>query len=785
MIQHYFKIVWRNLLKYKTYTMINIAGLVAGLTASLLIYLWIADEYYVDRFHVQEKNLYQVMINDYYPDGKMDTYKSPTVMIGDVLRKEIPGIKQVTQSNWPQEMLLKVDNQSLTSLGLYVDSSFFDVFTFPLQDGNPSQALPSLNSIAISQSLAKNLFGSQEPIGETIEVNKKYSLIVSSVFKDIPRNSSLTFDFVIPFELWKRENTWAHHWRSGATQAFVILSSHASFMAVDKKIRTIIKSKCNDCHREAFLALFSDQYLHGQYENGKMVGGRIDQLKLFAYIAIIILIMACINFINLTTARSITRYKEIGVRKASGATKSSLQWQFLGESFLITCLAMIISIMATGMILPWLNLITHKSILLTFDHPHIVIGITGITLLTALVAGYLPSFHLASLKAISVLKSNLAPGGSNAMLRKILVVIQFTASIVLLIASSFVYKQLIYIQQKDLGFQRKNRILVDHFDELNKNLNAFNQDILQIPGVQNIGFLGSNVFELPITTTDPVWPSRPANSSLVFKVLRCDEGFIPALHVPLQAGRNFNDHGDSSNYIINEKTMLSMGLTKENVIGTSLEMWNGKGQIIGLTNDFLNGNMYESTKPLIMMFSKSNGFYHILEMAPNTNANQILKSVQSVMHQYAPDHPFSYHFMDEVFSEEYRNEYAQGKIILGFTFLSFIICCLGLLGLSAFLVERKTKEIGVRKILGAGTLDIFSIISRGFIELIILSLTISIPLSYYWVNKWMAKFAFHATITSDIFLVCGVLTISICLITIGAQSVKAILANPVHSLRNE
>lgn len=787
MIKNYFKIAIRQLAKYKVYSLVNIGGLTVGLTTCFLIFLWMTDEISADKFHVQADHIYKVMINDVYPDGTMDTHGAATVKIGDALRKDVPGIEQVVQTSWNTDILLKYNGKSFTESGLYADASLFSIFSFHIITGNASNPLPGPSAISISENLAKKFFNSDNPIGKTIELNRLYTLTVASVFKNIPQNSSLQFDYVISFELWKKENTWAQHWRSGATQAFVLLNPASDFRATDAKVRNIIKNNCPDCAREAFLYPFSKLYLHDKFENGKSIGGRINQLSLFAVIAAIILIMACINFTNLATARATTRSREIGIRKAIGASKNSIGFQFIGESVLLSFIAMGFSIVLVSLLIPLINGITGKSLFLDFSSPLLVTGIITITLLCGLLAGLYPSFYLASLNVTAVFKNKTQAELKGIGLRKALVIMQFTASLILITGSVFVYKQLLYIFNKDLGFNKEHVIVLNQREGLAKNFEPFKSDLLQIPAVKNVAFVGSNLFQVPITTTDPVWPNKPPNSSLSFKILRCDEGFIPAMHIDLKLGRNFSNDSkaDSSNYIINETAMQAMGLNKDNVIGTKLEMWNGKGQIIGLTDNFLNGNLHQSTKPLILMFSTTNGSNHLIKITENANESRTLTSIAAIVKKYAPDYPFEYRFLDDMYKDEYKIESIQARLFSGFTMVSVLICCLGLFGLSTFAAERKIKEIGIRKVLGAGIPDILRLISKDFLLLIFISILVAVPVSWYLVSKWMQGFAFHTALSWWVFAAASILVIIIAMLTIGFQTIKTAMANPVKSLRTE
>ena len=786
MIRNYFKIAIRSLVKHKIYSLTNILGLTVGLAACISIFLWVMDELSFDRFHSKTDRIYKVMINDIYPDGRMETYEAPTVKIGEALRTNIPEIEKVTQTSWTEDMLLKSGDKKFNETGIYADPALFTMFSFPISAGNKTAPLSNINTISISEKLAQKLFDGEDPIGKTLQLNHASDFTIASVFKDIPGNSSLQFDFVISFERWKNENPWSDHWRSGATQAFVMLKEKANFSSTDVKVRKLIKSNCSDCSREAFLYPFSDLYLHGKFVNGKSTGGRISKVVLFGGIALIILVMACFNFTNLATARASTRNREIGVRKSIGANRLSIGLQFIGESILISFLSLLFAIVLVTLFLPQLNEITGKSLYIDYTSPVLVIAIVCIALLCGILAGIYPAFYLSSLKTSTSLKGNTLSIKGGTGMRKLLIVTQFTVSIVLIIGSIVIYKQLGYILKKDLGFNKESIIVIPKREALSKNHSPFKNELLQIPTIKNVAFVGSNLFQVPITTTDPVWPGKPANSSLVFKILRCDEGFIPAMNIQLVNGRNFtNNNSDSSNYIINEKAMLAMGLNKQNVIGARLEMWNGKGEIIGVTNDFVNGNLHQATEPLILMYTTANGSNYYIKTIEGAHIDQTLSGIEAITKKYAPDDLFEYSFLDDSYNKEYEAESILGKLSLGFTLIAVVICCLGLLGLATFAAEQRTKEIGIRKALGASVTGIVVLLSKEFVRLVLVAIILAIPTAYYFMNQWLQDFAFRINIGWMVFTAAAVAALVIASVTISFQAIKAAIANPVKSLRTE
>jgi len=786
MLKNYLKISFRNIFRHKGYSFINIFGLTVGLTTSIFIFLWVVDELSYDRFHANADNIYRVMINNTYPDGRIITHGATPVKLKDAMQTGVSEINLITQLSMDTELLIKHDVKSFNEQGIYADKTLFSVFSFSKIKGNPDNPLPDIKSIAISQKLAQKLFGDDNAIGRSLQVGQTYDLIVTCVFDDIPENSSLQFDFVISFDLFVKENPWTQNWRSGGTRTLVTLKPRASLMSANEKLEELIKKNCDDCTTNPFLFPYTKSRLYNNFENGKSAGGRIEQVVLFSLVAVIILTMACINFMNLATARSASRSREVGVRKIIGAKQSSLIIQFIIESVFMSFIALLFALGVVQVFLPLFNTIADKSIQLDFTNQFIT-GTLIITLISGLLAGSYPAFFLSSFKPIVALKGQVQSSFSGNGLRKTLVVIQFMTSIVLIIGSIIIYNQIRFISIKNLGFDKESVIVIDKNEDILKNYSAFKNDLLQFPSITSIGFGGSNIFTIPITSTDPVWPGKLENSSITFKIFRCDEGFIPTMGIELIAGRNFIglNPQDASNYIINKKAMEVMGLTPENVIGADLEMWNGKGKIIGLTNDFHNDNLRVGIEPLILLYSVNNGWHYFVKVDEKTSISASLATIEQVFKNYSPDHPFQYSFLDEIFDREYRTEAIIGKLSLSFTVVAVLISCLGLFGLASYTAERRTKELGIRKVMGASIRNLIILLCRDFSKLVVISLFLGCPVAWYLMREFLAGYAFHTELGGSVFIITSVALWLIALLTVGYQSVKAALANPVESLRNE
>ncbi|WP_339812087.1 ABC transporter permease [uncultured Imperialibacter sp.] len=785
MLQNYFLIAWRNLLRHKGYAFINILGLTVGLAANVFILLWVTDELSFDRFHANGDRIFQMLVNSEYPDGSIETYGATPAKLKAVIESQIPEVELATQYSMETELLVKHESNAFNESGIYADPALFEVFSFPIVRGNASQPLADIQSIAISENLAKKLFEKEDPIGKTLRLGESSELMVTSVFENIPQNSTLQFDFVVPFELFVRENPWTQHWKSGGSKTAVMLKSADSRDAANRKLAGLIKSNCADCSTTPLLFPYLKSRLYSEFENGKNVGGRIQQVFLFGAVAILILVMACINFMNLSTARSANRSREVGVRKSIGARKSDLVIQFMTESVLLSFIAMLFAMGIVQMLLPFFNDITAKSIELDFANPVLTFGILGVALVCGLLAGSYPAFILAAFHPAKVLKGNTQAGLTGNTLRKTLVVVQFTTSLILIIGSITVYKQIVFIGERNLGFDKENIIVVDRNEGTDKNYSAIKNDLNQLAAVKSIAFGGNNIFTVPITTTDPVWAGKPDNSSITFKIYRCDAEFIPTMNIRMQGGRNFIGDQDASNYIINKKAAEVMGLDLEHAIGADLEMWNGKGKVVGVTDDFHNNNLRFGIEPMIFMYSENIGSHYFIKLGGQGSVAETIAQVQNVFEQHNPDYPFEYTFLDEVFDREYRTEAVVGKLSLSFTVIAILISCLGLVGLASFTAERRTRELGIRKVMGASVWGLVVMLGNDFVALFSFSLFAGIPIAWYLVNEYLSDYAFRTEISWSTYLSTSLFMLIVTLLSVGYQSVKAASANPVDSLRNE
>jgi ABC-type antimicrobial peptide transport system permease subunit len=618
-----------------------------------------------------------------------------------------------------------------------------------------------------------------------LSLGASHELIVTSVFANTPQHSTLQFDFVASFELFTKENPWTQHWGSGGTRTIVLLKSSDFADQANQNVAGLIKSKCPDCTTTPFLFPYAQSRLHNEFENGKNAGGRIQQVYLFGAVAMLILVMACINFTNLSTARATSRSREVGIRKTIGAQKNGLIVQFISESMLLSFISLTLALAIVQLLLPFFNEVTSKAIGLDINNPVLLIGVLGITAICGLLAGSYPAFILSRFNPVNVLKGDTQLGLSGNTLRKSLVIVQFTTSIILVVGSIAVYKQIVFISEKNLGFDKDNIIVIDQNEGIVKSYSAIKNDLHQLASVEGIAFGGNNIFTIPITTTDPVWNNKPNNSSILFKIYRCDAEFIPTLNIKIQSGRNFIDGQDASNYIINRKAAEVMELTLENAVGSELEMWNGKGKIIGITEDFHNGNLKLGIEPMIFMYSENIGSHYFIKLGGELSITENIRQVEAIFKNHNADYPFEFTFLDEVFAKEYQTEAVIGKLSLSFTVIAVLISCLGLFGLAAFNAERRTKELGIRKVMGASVGNLVMMLCGDFTNLVMVSLFIGFPVSWYLIHEYLTGYTFHAEISWSIYILTSITMLIVVLLSVGYQSAKAAMSNPVDSLRNE
>jgi putative ABC transport system permease protein len=790
MIKNYFKIAWRNLIKNKAHTFINMAGLSVGLVCSLLIMLWVQNEVSVDAFHKNKSRLYNVYERRYFDNKISGQYNTPGVLAAE-MKKVFPDVEYAVNAVYNTNNTFMAGKKILKYDGGAADADFFKMFSYPLLQGNIQTALSSPLSLAISRKMAESFYGSpQAAIGKTIRFENKKDFTISAVFENLPANTQEKFEYLLNWDAFLIENPSAKEWGNNWPRTSIMLRTDADPALFGKKITHFLDNydtgqKKGVYSTELDIQPFADKYLYGKFAGTKFSEGRIEYVQLFSIVAIFILLIASINFMNLTTARSVKRAREIGVRKVVGAMRSVLIKQFIGESLMVTSLAVILSLVLLVLVLPLFNQITQKQIELPFEQVDFWLKLVAITLITGLVSGSYPALFLSSFNPVKVLKGTIKLDAGTTLFRKGLVVFQFVLSVVMIIGTIIVARQMNFIQSRNLGYDRENLIYLPADGELASKYTTFKTEALKRPGIQSITISSSNPTIIDNGTVGVEWTGKDPNNSIRFVQTAVGYDFINTLKLNLLAGRDFSKDfpTDTAGYIINETAMKRMGYA--NPIGQYLSLWGRKGKIVGLVKDFHLNSMHEPIIPLIIWLNKGESYGSLLIRTEPGKTKEALASLESLSKQMNPAFPFNYSFSDEEYQNLYKSEQIVGKLANAFAFLAIFISCLGLLGLAMFTAEQRIKEIGIRKVLGASVSSLFTLLSSEFLVLVIIALLIASPIAWYAMNKWLQGFAYHTQVQWWVFALSGGLILLIAMATVSFQAVRAALINPIKSLRSE
>jgi ABC-type antimicrobial peptide transport system permease subunit len=785
MLRHSLLMICRNFLRFKGTFFINLLGLSTGLACTLLIYLWVHDELKVDKFHEKDGRLFQVLGNQPHSGGIITTDGTAS-MLAEKLAEEIPEIEYAavsTPPSWFKNVALSSENKRIKATAVFVGKDYFNIFSYNLIQGDKSQVLKDKNGLMISKQLALKLFDTtQDIIGKTLNWQldhfKKQSIIVG-ILEDLPASSSVQFDFVLPFEAFTDLVPGMPAWDdNGPFFSYVILKEGADLKQVNTKITNFIKTKSKDTLRTSFLKRYSDNYLYGTYENGIQTGGRIEYVKLFSLIALFILLIACINFMNLSTAKASRRIKEVGIKKAFGAGRRILVLQYLGESMLVSIVSLLLALVIVALWLPQFNTITGKELNLQWS-TNLLCALLAITFLTGLLSGSYPAFYLSSFNPIAILKGGglgkFSTAAGELWARKGLVIFQFTLSIVFVVSVLVVYKQIDYVQTKKLGYDKDHVISFESEGKVPESMNTFLAEIKNIPGVINASSMVGHVLGGPSVGI----PCKAGGTDAIiqFRPMLANYDLIETLGIEMAVGRAFSKSfgGDSARIILNESAVKALGL--EDPVG---KQFRGK-EIIGVVKDFHFQSLHEEVKPLFITLDNLTGT--VLVKLEAGKEKEALYQLQQFYAAYNPGFTFDYRFLDADYQALYVAEQRVSTLSRYFAGLAILISCLGLLGLAAFTAERRRKEMGIRKVLGASEWSLITLISGEFAKLLLISMLIALPVSYFLTKHWLESFAYRIELTPWYFLGAALLTICTALFTVGTQALKAAKVNPVPERR--
>lgn len=784
MFNNYLKIAWRNLWKNKVYSLLNIFGLAIGITCAALIFLWVQDELSFDSHFEKKDQIYYIPTNQQY-EGEWRTFFQATPgPLAKVLKDEIPEVIGSSRT-MGESLLFEVGDKAINKYGRFADPDFLDMFSLSFIEGSLENAFKEVDAIVISQEAAMNLYGENvSALGKVIRVNSDTNYTISGVFEDLPANVSYWFDWIAPFERFAADKEWMKDYGSNFSDTFVELSPGADFEAVNTKVKKTLPAKTEDEETIAFLHSMNDWHLRSNFEGGKKVGGQITYVRLFLLIALIILLIACINFMNLSTARSEKRANEVGVRKVLGSGKRGLISQFLAEALITASLASLVSVLLLKLLIPQFNLLIGKQLALKLLDPAHALPLIGITIICGLIAGWYPAFYLSSFKPVEVLKGSSRKQGSAPIIRKGLVTTQFVVSIVFIISTIIVYQQVQHVKGRDMGYDRKQLIRMPVKGNVIKNFTPIRQNMIASGAIENVALNNSQILSGGNNGSGLEWQGGTNTEDVLISFRFVSSNFIETAGMQIVEGRGFSNDiaKDSTNTIITESFAKLMG--SGSAVGKTI-IRGDVYTVIGVVKDFLYGDMYGTSDPV--MFFNSNDFARFLyaKMKPGVDIAGTLSVMEKVMKEHNPAFPFEYEFVDDAFNSRFKSEKLVGNLSQIFALLAILISCLGLFGLSAFTAEQRRKEIGVRKVLGSSVSGIVGLLSKDFLQLVVMAIVIAIPIAWYMMSNWLESFAYRIEINWGVFIIAGIVAVAIAMVTVSYQAIKAARLNPVKSLRTE
>jgi len=785
MLKNYFKIAFRNLARSRGFSAINISGLAIGMASAILILLWIQNEMSYDRFYQKSDRLYQMYNRDKF-SGKLWAWGATPKIMAPTLKTDYPEVEDVARYD-DDMFLVTVGETHFKSLGALADSGFFQLFDFPFLSGNAAQALKAPNNIVLTQKFAKKLFGNEDPMGKSVRIDSNAFFTVTGVLKDLPPNTAFEFDYMLPWTYMTRMGWDDHVWGNNSVQTYILLKPGASPDAFNAKVKDITTSHSDETAK-VFAYPVSQLHLYGKSENGQLVGGRIAMVQLFAIIAGFILLIACINFMNLSTARSEKRAKEVGIRKVVGAYRGSLIAQFIGESILLALLAFLIALLLVQISLSGFNQLVGKTLLLDYSSPWFWLFSIIFILFTGLVAGSYPAFYLSAFNPSKVLKGAFKNNTALVTPRKVLVVLQFSFAIILIICTLIIQRQIRYAQDRNTGYDRNNLVYTSTQGDVRKHYNLIRQELLGSGAAVSVTLSANPITQRRSDSWGFHWPgSTEADTKVDFIRMGADADFVKTMGATLLQGRDIDIHDypyDTSSILLNESAVKAMRL--KDPIGKIVEREGETWHVVGIVKDFILESPFEMQVHPTMITGPNPYFQFIhFRLNPANSITANVAKVKKIFSQYNPQYPFECIFTDEAYAKKFREEQRVGQLAALFAGLTIFISCLGLFGLATYMAENRIKEIGVRKVLGASVAGITTLLAKDFITLVLAAFVIAIPVAWFAMNKWLGTYGYRITIGWGVFALSGGLAVLIAILTVSYQSIRAAIANPVKSLRSQ
>ncbi|MBB6499382.1 ABC transporter permease [Pedobacter cryoconitis] len=782
------KIALRSLWKNKGYTLINVGGLAIGLASCMILLLYVSYEWSFDRQFTNFDKTYVV-----YNNAKTNTQTfswawTPNAM-ADEVRSKISGVLYASHSTYPDEQLISNGEKNFKKKAIYTDPSFLKILDYKFIKGNPKTVLTNVNSVILTRTLAKNLFGDEDPINKTVKLNNTEALKVEAVIEDVPKNSSIQFDYLMPWSLFNqlKPSTKPINWGNNMCLTLVQLQNNTLFNKTSNEIRHIYRRHFKEATNVVLLHPLSKWHLYDNFENGKSVGGKIDQLRIFLILAFCILLIACVNFMNLSTARSEKRAKEVGVRKSIGSSRGALIRQFMVESILISLIAMLFAFTLMELSLPYFNALLNLELVIHYQDWMFWAVLTSLTLITGFIAGSYPAFYLSSFEPVKVLKGFSTAGSSSLSVRKILVVFQFVFAACLIICTSVIYQQLNFIKSKPIGYTKAGLVEIPIQGNLKgkEKLALLKERLIKAGAVTQVTYFSRSINEGGNNTFSVSWPGKNPNEDVLFNNRDAGYDFAKTLGSEMIAGREFSVqyHDDSTKVVVNQAAVKVMGL--KHPIGSTIDIFGIKCTIIGVMKDFVMESPYKNAGPMFITNQTEGASYVIARLNPAQNVSTSINQIDEVIKELNPNFPVDRKFADDNFEQKFQSERLLGILSNWFGGFAIFISCLGLLGLALFIAEQRKKEVSIRKVLGASTLNILTLLNKDFLKLVAIANLIAFPLAYIITNRWLSTFEFNVGITVLPFAIAIGLSLLIAILTVSVQSIKVAKATPVDALKCE
>ncbi len=788
MLKNYFTIAFRNLTKNSFYSFINITGLSVGIASAVLILLWVADELSFNRFHKNYDQLYQVYLSQELANGIVTDNALP-YPAKEAIKNNSSQVKHIVMTNWGEGNLLTVGENRFNKMSLSVTEDFLKMFSFDLLKGNPETALADPTSIVLTESTAKALFGDQDPINKLVKIDNDREQKVTGIIKDIPEQSTLQFEILLPFAFYEATQSWVRNakdnWDNNTFQMYVELQPNSLLADANKSIKDLVKENKKEALTEELFLHPMDQWrLYTNFENGKASGGMIEYVQLFALIAVFVIIIACINFMNLATARSESRAREVGIRKSVGSRRKELILQFLGESILITFIAFLVALVMVEVLLPFYNTMVDKKLFIDYDNVWIWISALGLVLLTGIVAGSYPAFYLSAFQPVKVLKGKVQVGKGASTPRKVLVTLQFGFSILLIIGTIVIYQQIQHVKNREMGYDRENLMLIWTTSDIERNFETLRQELTATGVVKSVAKSNSPITAI-FATNEVEWEGMPVGPPVEFTTIATEYDYTQTMGIKMIEGRDFSRDfkSDSAAAVINKTALNQMGLTSP--LGTKMKMHGTELTIVGVMEDVVMGSPYRPIDPLVMIYDPAWSSTIAVRLEKTNDLPTTITKIESVFKKIGPSYPFEYRFADTAFEKKFSTISLISKLATIFAVLAILITCLGLFGLAAFTAEQRTKEIGIRKVMGATVSSLVLLITKDFSRLVILSFIISAPLAWWAMNNFLERYPYRIAIAWWILPLAGMVALVLALLIVSAQALRAAMGNPSQSLRSE